>query len=229
MKIKPVVWASAAFLVLIGLFNMLCFVFIDTYSTSFYISIGFGNGAIIAYALSTLLMSKKGRYVYLSVQDGFIIGGYTVVCIILNLIFIFCRMDSIKANIITNVLVLGVYLIVLFVVFANTATITEQLEHDRRERNVFYELKDKAQALLGRGENRQINKKIESLYDKISSGQINGTTMVYDMGSKIWASLNDLAKSLSDGDSQEVVISKIDELMMLVDNRNRQITNELKR
>lgn len=229
MKTKYVFWTSMAFLVLAGIFDMLCFWCVPEYTTSFYISIAFGNASILVYALSTLLMAKKGKYIYLSFQDGFIIGSYTIICVILNLLFALCRMNNVKANIITNVLILAVYLIFLFIVFANTATITAQLEYDKKERNAFYELKDKAEVLLNRGENFQINKKIESLHDKICSCQINRAVDVSELDIQILSGLNDLAVSLNENDSQEIILRKITKIMDLIDDRNRQITNALKR
>lgn len=229
MKIKTILWTSAAFLVFAGIFDMLCFWCVDEYTTSFYISIAFGNTSILVYALSTLLMAKKGKYIYLSFQDGFIIGSYTIICVILNLLFALCRMNNVKANIITNALILAVYLIFLFIMFANTAAITAQLEHDRKERNAFYELKDRAERLLNRGENFQINKKIESLYDKICSCQINRTVDVSSYDSQILTALSDLDVSLQEGDGQEIISRKITKIIVLIDDRNRQITNSLKR
>lgn len=229
MKIKYVLWTSAAFLVFAGIFDMLCFWCVPEYTTSFYISISFGNASILVYALSTLLMAKKGKYIYLIFQDGFIIGSYTIICVILNLLFALCRMNNVKANIITNVLILAVYLIFLFIVFANTAAITAQLEYDRKERNAFYELKDKAETLLNRGESFQINKKIESLYDKICSCQINRAVDVSAFDVQILSGLNDLAVSLDENDSQDIITRKITKIMVLIDDRNRQITNALKR
>lgn len=229
MKIKYLLWTSAAFLVFAGIFDMLCFWCVPEYTTSFYISVAFGNASILVYALSTLLMAKKGKYIYLSFQDGFIIGSYTVICVILNLLFALCRMNSVKANIITNVLILAAYLIFLFIIFANTAAITAQLEYDKKERNAFYELKDKAETLLNRGGSVQLNKKIESLYDKICSCQINRTTDVSAFDVQILSGLNDLAVSLEEGDSQDSITRKITKIMVLIDDRNRQILNTLKR
>lgn len=229
MKLKNIIWTSAVFLILAGVFDMLCFWCVDEYTTSFCISIAFGNASILVYALSTLLMAKKGKYIYLSFQDGFIIGGYTIISVILNLLFALCRMNNIKANIITNVLILAVYLIFLFIVFANTAAITAQLEYDRKERNAFYELKDRAERLLNKGENFQINKKIESLYDKICSCQINRTVDVSSYDSQILTALSDLDVSLQEGDEQEIISKKITKIIGLIDDRNRQITNSLKR
>lgn len=228
-KTKYILLTSAIFLVFIALFDTLCFWLVKERSASFYISVGFANGSILVYGLSTLLSSFKGRYFYLSVQDGFVIGGYTGVCVVLNFLFIMGRMNSVKTNILINVLLLGVYLIVLLVFLANTTAITAQLEYDRKERNAFYELKDKAETLLNKGQNLQINKKLESLYDKISSCQIDRKVNVSDLDGQILSGLNELSVMLAENDSQEVVTRKIAMIAVIVDDRNRRITNYIKR
>lgn len=229
MNIKKILWTSAAFLIIAGVFDMLCFWLVDEYTTSFYISVAFGNASILVYALSSLLMARKGKYIYLSFQDGVTIGIYTVICVILNLCFALCKMNNVKANIITNVIILAIYLVFLFLVFANTAAITAQLEHDRKERNAYYDIKDKAERLLGKGVNLQANKRIESMYDKICSCQINRTVDVSSIDSHILSALTELEISLEEGDNQEAISRTITKVMALVDDRNRQITNAIKR
>lgn len=229
MKIKFILWISAAFLLFAGIFDMLCFWCINEYTTSFYISIGFGNASILIYALATLLMARKGKYIYMNLQNGLIIGSYTILCVILNLLFVLCKMNHIKVNIITNSIILALYLILLFVLLANQTAIKVQLEEDRRERNAFYELKDKAETLLNRSENLQTNKKIESLYDKICSCQINRVIDVSSYDKQILLGLNDLAISLEVEESQDVIMRKITRIMAFIDDRNRQIENALKR
>ena len=229
MNLKKTLWISAAFIIIAGAFDMLCFWLVPEYTTSFYISIAFGNASILVYALSSLLMAKKGKYVYLSFQDGFIIGIYTVICVILNLCFALCRMNHVQANVITNVLLLAIYAVFLFIVFANTATITAQLEHDRLERNAYYDLKDKAERLLGKGTNTQINKRIESLYDKICSCQINRVVDVSSIDSQILSELTELNINLEEGVNQEIILQKITKAMALIEQRNTQIMNAIKR
>lgn len=229
MNPKKIIWLSLVFVILAGIFDMLCFWLVTEYTTSFYISIAFGNASILVYALSSLLMAKKGKYAYLSFQDGFIIGSYTVICVILNLCFALCRMNHVQANVITNVLLLAIYAIFLFIVFANTAAITAQLEYDRKERNAYYDLKDKAERLLGKGNSIQLNKRIESMYDKICSCQINRAVDVSGIDAQILSELTDLEIGLEDGATADVVSGKISKIMVLIEDRNRKIVNAIKR
>lgn len=229
MKVKSIIWTSMAFVVFAGIFDMLCFWCVNEYTTSFYISVAFGNASILVYALSTLLMAKKGKYIYLSLQDGLIIGSYTIICVILNLLFALCRMDNIKANIITNAVILAIYLIFVFTIFASTTTITAQLERDKAERSAFYQLKEKAERLLNCGGSFQLNKKIESLYDKICSCQINRTKGVSAIDAQISLELDDLFGVLDGNCEQYIIEKKIEKIKILIDDRNRQITNSLRR
>jgi hypothetical protein len=229
MTFKRIFWICAVYAVVIGVFDMLCFWLVDEYSTSFYISVIWGNASIVVYAFSTFLMAKKGRYIYLSLQDGFIIGSYTIICVVLNLIFALARMDNVQANIIVNVILLAVYLVLLFTVFANTAAITTQLKYDRKERNAYYDLKDKAERLLGKGDTIQLNKRIETMYDKICSCQINRFVDVSNIDSQIVVLLSKLENDLANGENQDDISLDINSIISLVEERNKQIINSLKR
>ena len=229
MNIKKVLWTSLIFVIIAGIFNMLSFWLIDDYTTSFCISIGFANGSILVFALSSLLMAQRGRYIYLSVQNSFIIGSYSIIAMILNLCFVLFKMNNVKVNIIVNVIILAGYLIFLFVIFAANTHSTAQLEHDRKERNAYYDLKDKAESLLNISSDWALNKKIESMYDKICSCQINRSVDVSDIDQRILEKLNEIAVSLELSEAQENILRRISKVIILVDDRNKRIMNNLKR
>ena len=128
---KKYIWLSAQYLVIIGIFNMLCFVFIDDYTTSFYISLGFGNGAILIYAISALLFGKRKKFAYLSVQNALILSSYFVIAVVLNLIFALAKMQNITANWVTNVIILSIYAVIIFVITSANAASIEQVKHDK--------------------------------------------------------------------------------------------------
>lgn len=225
---KRVLWLSAAFLVFVGIFNMLCFLFTEEYTDSFYISIAFGNGSILFYALATLLMHRRKRYAYLDVQNAFIICSYFIICVILNFIFIMARMQNELANWVTNTILLGIYLIVLFIIFAANATSEKVLETDRREREAFYDIKEKAELLLNKGNSFSLNKKLEFVYDRVSSCQINRAANVAEADRKICEEIDGILLDLA---SEEYVEAeqKIKKVLSLLDDRDRIIKNALRR
>ena len=225
---KRVLWLSAAFLVFVGIFNMLCFLFTEEYTDSFYISIAFGNGSILFYALATLLMHRRKRYAYLDVQNAFIICSYFIICVILNFIFIMAKMQNKLANWVTNTILLGIYLIALFIIFAANATSEKVLETDRREQEAFYDIKEKAELLLNRGNSFSLNKKLEFVYDRVSSCQINRTANVAESDRKICEEIDGILLDLV---SEEYVEAeqKIMNVLSLLDDRDRIIKKALRR
>lgn len=229
MNIKKLIFSCAVFLVVAGVFNMLCFWLVDEYTSSFYISIVFANSSIIVFALASLLMSFKGKYVYLSFYDAFIIGGYSLVSVLLNLLFALLDMNNVKVNIIVNVLILSIYLIVLFIFFANTAAITSQSEHDRCERNAYYSFKDMADSMLGKGSNPYVNRRLEFLCDRISSCQINRTTDVRDIDDRLMKALAQLQSKLEMCAPDSEVTGCINKVISAADERDKRITEALKR
>ena len=58
-----------------------------------------------------------------------------------------------------NILLLAIYLVVLFIFFGANANTRAQIEYDKQERDAFYLLKEKAEHLLDKNPNRQVNKK----------------------------------------------------------------------
>ena len=138
-------------------------------------------------------------------------------------------MNNVKVNIIVNVIILAGYLIFLFVIFAANTHSTAQLEHDRKERNAYYDLKDKAESLLNISSDWALNKKIESMYDKICSCQINRSVDVSDIDQRILEKLNEIAVSLELSEAQENILRRISKVIILVDDRNKRIMNNLKR
>lgn len=225
---KRVLWLSAAFLVFVGIFNILCFLFTEEYTDSFYISIAFGNGSILFYALATLLMHRRKRYAYLDVQNAFIICSYFIICVILNFIFIMAKMQNELANWVTNTILLGIYLIALFIIFAANATSEKVLENDRIEREAFYDIKEKAELLLNKGNSFSLNKKLEFVYDRVSSCQINRAANVAESDRKICEEIDGILLDLV---SEEYVEAeqKIKNVLSLLDDRDRIIKKELRR
>lgn len=229
MNIKKTIWTSLIFVVIAGVFNMLSFWLIDDYTTSFYISIGFANGSILIFALASLLMAQRGRYIYLSIQNSFIIGNYSIIATILNLCFVLFKMNNVKANVIVNVIILAGYLIFLFAIFAANAHTVAQLEHDRKERNAYYDLKDKAESLLSISSDWALNKKIESMYDKICSCQINRSIDVMDIDAEIMSELTEISIELNAIENKETILRRIIKISTLIEDRNKRIMNYLKR
>ncbi len=221
-------WTAAIFVLLTLLFDVVAFWFIDDYTSSFWTSVAFGNAAVLVFAIASFASYKKGKYVYLDYQNDMVIGGYYIICEILNICFILFKMQNTKVNLFVNIILLIIYLIVLFIFLAANAGTTAQLEYDRQERNAFYSIKDRAELLLEKSNNRQINKKIESLYDRVCSCQINRTDNVSAIEQRIIDGIEELSEMVST-DNYDMIAGKVSSIISLIDDRDRIIRNSLKR
>ena len=94
MKTKKIVLTSLIFIILTGIFNMLCFVFENDRNENFIISLVFGNFSIVVYAITALLLFKRDRYKYLTLQNGFIVFGYYILCTVMNLLFVVFNLNN---------------------------------------------------------------------------------------------------------------------------------------
>lgn len=229
MKLKRIIFISLIFLLIIGLFNLFCFWVVNDYTTCFYISIGFGNGAILIYALSSFLMSRKGRYIYLGYDNFFIIAGYFIVSIILNLCFALFNLNSVIVDVLINVALLVIDLVILLVFALGNASTISQLEKDRKDRNEYFDLKDKAETILNLGDSREMNKKIEALYDKICSCQISKKKDLSELDKRIIDCLDMLYYSLLMHKPDEIINEQLVEITTLVNQRNKTIVDAIRR
>ncbi len=228
MKRKSSFWTGAIFVLLTIIFNIISFWFIEDYTSSFWVSVAFGNASIVMFALAIFAINKKGKDVYLDYQNDMVIGGYYILCNILNICFILFRMQNTKVNLFVNILLLAIYLVVLFIFFgANTKT-RAQIEYDKQKRDAFYLLKEKAELLLDKNPNRQVNKKIEYLYDRICSCQINRAANVEDMDEQILSGLNELSSIVCSEDT-DAIVSKISSILDMIEERDKRIKNSLMR
>ena len=126
MNIKKFVISFVIFVLVAGILDLFCFWAVSEYTKCFLISLAFLNGSILVLGFSSFLMSRKGKYLYVSLLDASIISGYTIVCVILNFFFAIFRLNDVRVNVRVNVILLVVYLIILFILFANTAAVTDQ-------------------------------------------------------------------------------------------------------
>lgn len=229
MMNRKITWISLIFVLLTFIFNLISFWFIDDKSKSFWISIFFGNFSILMYAFSSILMGRKSKYIYLNFQNGITISGYYIISTILNLCFILFDLQNHKVNLFVNLLLLAIFLIILFTFFAANSDTVAQLEYDKNERIAFYNLQEKAKRLLDKADSRQLNKKIESMYDKICSCQINRSINVNELDMTIEKELDILYQKLSLVETDENIIVQINKIMNLIDERNDRIISGLKR
>lgn len=228
MKRKSSFWTGAIFVLLTIIFNIISFWFIEDYTSSFWVSVAFGNASIVMFALAIFAINKKGKDVYLDYQNDMVIGGYYILCNILNICFILFRMQNTKVNLFVNILLLAIYLVVLFIFFGANTNTRVQIEYDKQKRDAFYLLKEKAELLLDKNPNRQVNKKIEYLYDRICSCQINRAANVEDMDEQILSGLNELSSIVCSEDT-DAIVSKISSILDMIEERDKRIKNSLMR
>lgn len=138
-------------------------------------------------------------------------------------------MQNVTANWMTNVLLLSIYLVTLFIILSAKSASIEQINHDRNENIALLNLHDRIKALINKGASRSVNKKIESLYDAISSAQIERTTDVSIIDSQIINMINVLHEAIVNNESDDKIVQIIYDIMELIQNRNIEIEKNLRR
>ena len=146
----------------------------------------------------------------------------------MNLLFVIFNLNNTTVNLVINILLLSAYAIfIIYISLSNTVSVAD-LENDRSERERFNNIKEKAQELLDKGQSLAINKKIEFLYDKICSSQINGSKNTLDIDNQIYEALVEISYLLKSGTNAEI-IEQINKASILIDDKNRKINNMLRK
>ena len=130
MKNKKVLFGIMG-LVAIIIVNTVVFVSVKELTTARWINIGFLNlSLIIAYFFS--IMFGKKEYKFMNYSRLPIVGIYSAVTFILSAIFIICNLKSIAITIVVQIILLGLFVIVLSTNTLANNSAESSLEEDRR-------------------------------------------------------------------------------------------------
>jgi len=228
MKIKKNYWLLICFIILSTLFNLICFWTVNDYTTCFYISIVFGNLSILMYTMAFCVMKNK-KYIYLNMQNPFIANTYYFISTILNFIFILCQLQNVKFNIVINIIILAAFLIIFFSVFAANSHSIQLTEIQKDQINNFYNIKDISQSLLNKGKNFIMNKKLENLYDNISSSQIIENDNIKHLNDQIFNNLEFIRLKLISNENEDEIYKLINNTNDIIEQRNIILSNWIKR
>lgn len=213
MNKRRVLWIllDSVFLIV---FNVIFFVAGGTsHPVSVWISYGFIHFAYAMLLITPFLIRRSTNTAVLGFPIYSISSAYFTVAFVAGLIFIFTHPESYKAALITQVVIAGIYAVMLIShMIANESTADSIERHEMELRYV----KDASARLKGIMEpisDKKLRKKVEKLYDLLHSSPTKSNNSVRDYELTVLELIDVLESNINKNDipAAETTISKIEQ------------------
>ncbi len=229
MKFLKKAYSFIAFLILIAVFNLLCFIVRDDYTTSFYISVGFGNFSLLLCVL-TAFVNQFRKEKLLGHSYYLLTGIYELIATILNILFVWFGLENTTVNIVINVIISAIFLCLIFWSLSADADTAIQTKQHREQLDYHYDLSEQAQKLKNKGNSLKLNKKLEAFSDAVENSQIyKGNADVYNKDDQISSQIKFVLELLASKADEGRIINEINLGIEMVEQRDAMIQNLLRR
>ena len=152
--------------------NVVVFVSVKEFTTARWINIGCLNLSVIVGLFFSIMFGKK-EYKFMNYSRLPIVGLYSTITFIISALFIICNLKNITVTIVIQVILLGLFIIVLASnTMANNSAETS-LNEDKRKYNKVNDMCNRLDMILKTVTNREVYKKIEKAYDDVKSSKVN--------------------------------------------------------
>ena len=222
MNKKSVLWIILDLVFLI-VFNTVFFVAGGfEHPASVWLSYGFIHFAYLMVIATPFLIRKSSSAAVFGFSLYSISSTYFLIEFAVGLIFIFFRQESVKAALIVQVIIVGIYAVILIShLLANEST-ADSIE--RREEEVSYikTAASRVKALIGKLDNKKANKEVEKVYDLLHSSPTRTISSAHSLEMEIKNKISELEGAVAAKDN-DVVITLSGELLQTIEERNRKI------
>lgn len=225
MNKKRVVLGILMDLVLLIVFNVIFFAVGGAeHTASIWLSYGFMHFAYIMVILTPLLTGKSVALPVLGMTIAGVSSVYFIIELITGVVFILLNQESIKAALVVQIIIAGIYLVILFMnMIANEAT-AENLARQQDEAAFIKNASSRVKALMDRSGDKKVNKTVEKAYDLIHSSPAKSNVVVQGLEMQVVNKISDLEGAVSAGDDTQIV-SIAGEIISLMEERNRKVKN----
>lgn len=218
------------------LYLLLELVFLVVFNTVFFVAGGmehpvsvwiayvFIHLAYLMVIITPILVRKSSSAAVFGFSLGSISSVYFFVEFIVGLIFIFIRSESYKSSLIVQIIIAGIYAILLISnLIANEKT-ADDVERHEAEVAYIKDASSKVRLLMDKMSDKKANREIERVYDLLHSSPSKSTASAKTIESEISDRVYDLESAVREGSAENVIaISQI--IVSLVEERNRIIRN----
>lgn len=222
MNKKSVLWILLDLIFLV-VFNTVFFVAGGTdHTASVWISYGFIHFAYLMVLVTPFLIRKSSSAAVFGFSLYSISSTYFLLEFVVGLIFVFMKSESYKASLIVQVIVAGIYAVLLLShLIANEHT-ADSVERHEEEVAYIKTASSRIKALIGKANDKKANKEIEKAYDTLHSSPSKTVATVRSIESNVMNKVADLEGAVFNQDTV-TIITVAGEIVALMEERNRKI------
>lgn len=210
-------------LIFLAVFNTVFFVIGGTeHPASVWISYGFIHFSYLMILVTPFLIRKSSS----AAVFGFSLYSVSAVCFfvefIVGLVFIFIGSESYKASLVVQIIIAGIYAIMLISnLIANEYT-ADSIERHEDEVAYIKNAASRIKLLIGKASDKKANKEIEKAYDLLHSSPSRSVATVKLLEEEIKNKVSELEDVVSSNNTT-AIINISGEIISLVEERNRKI------
>ena len=210
-------------LVFLVIFNVVFFVLGGTeHPASVWISYGFIHFSYIMLLITPKLIRKSGSSAVFGFSLYSISSAYFLITFVVGVIFVFMRSESYKISLVSQVVIAGLYLIMLIShMIANEHTADNVKRHEM-ELQYVKESSAKIKGIMGSIEDRKLKKQIEKAYDLIHGSQTKSNNAARDYELTVMDLLEVLEQNIKRNDLV-AASTTLDKIIKNAEERNRRV------
>lgn len=221
---KTVLWILLD-TVFLAVFNTLFFVIGGTeHVKSVWLSYGFIHFAYIMLLITPLLIRKGSNASLFGYSLYSISATYFIIAFVAGLVFIIAKPETAKTAVIIQVIIAGIYAIILLSHLIANENTADSVERHENEVAFIKQASMQVKNLMGKAANKKANKEIEKAYDLLHSSPSKTNSIVAPLEAAILRTISELKNAVIAKDDDSV-IAKAKEVISLTEARN----NELKK
>ena len=204
MNKKTVLWIILD-LIFLAIFNTVFFVMTGLqHPASVWISYGFIHFAYLGFSLYSISST------------------YFLIEFVTGIVFIILKSDSLKVALVVQIVIAGIYGILLIShLIANEST-ADSVERHEDEVAYIKTAASRVKALVGKATDRKANKEIERAYDLLHSSPTKSTSTVRYLESSVMSQISDLEDAVQSGET-DLIIATAGEIISTMEERNRKL------
>lgn len=210
-------------LVFLAVFNTVFFVVGGAeHPTSVWISYGFIHFSYLMVLVTPLLIRKSSSQAVFGFSLYSVSAVYFFVEFIIGLVFIFVGSESYKAALVVQVIVSGIYAVMLISnLIANEYT-ADSVEHHENEVAYVKNVASRVKILIGKATDKKANREIERAYDILHSSPSRSVVSVKLLEEEIKNKITELEDAVSSNKTAEI-ITVAGEIVAKAEERNRKV------
>lgn len=224
MNKKKVVLVILLDLVFLIMFNVLFLVLggVKDRGASVWISYGFIHFAYLMVLLTPALTRKSSASSLFGMTICEVSSGYFVIEFILGLIFILAKPETIKAPLCTQVILAGIYLVVLIIHLLANETTADNLQRQEEEVAFIKTASSRVKALLDKTDEKNLNKAIESTYDLLHSSPSKSCLAAKTYEKDVMDRIAELEGAVASANKDRIIVLTR-EITGIMEERNRKV------